>query len=82
MRILLAVIASVVALALIGFLVLRGNEQTHVRVRSGDVIASNPNRADDYGADTVRAYLTAAIEMRQRGAHAVRDADRRDLRPV
>ena len=61
MKILLAVIASVVALALIGFLVLRGNEQTHVRVRSGDVIASNPNRTDDYGADTVRAYLTAAI---------------------
>ena len=61
MKIFLAVIASIVALALIGFLVLRGNEQTHVRVRSGDVIANNPNRADDYGADTVRAYLTAAI---------------------
>jgi hypothetical protein len=62
LRIVLAVIASVIALAVIGFLVLRGNEQTHVQVRSGDVIESDPNRADDYGADTVRAYLTAAIE--------------------
>lgn len=61
MKVVAAAIVSLVLLGVIGFLVLRGNEQTHVEVRSGDALPTDPNRSDDYGADTMRAYLTAAL---------------------
>ncbi|MBE2316430.1 hypothetical protein DVA67_010615 [Solirubrobacter sp. CPCC 204708] len=61
MKVVAAAIASLVFLAVVGYLVLRGDEQTHVQVRSGDAIADDPNREDDYGAETIRAYLTAAL---------------------
>lgn len=61
MKVVAAAIVSLVLLGLIGFLVLRGNEQTHVEVRAGDAMPSDPDRSDDYGAATMRAYLTAAL---------------------
>lgn len=61
MKVVAAAIVSLALLGVIGFLVLRGNEQTHVEVRSGDAPPGDPDRSDDYGAATMRAYLTAAL---------------------
>lgn len=61
MKVVAAAIVSLVLLGVIGFLVLRGDEQTHVEVRAGAAMPDDPDRSDDYGAATMRAYLTAAL---------------------
>jgi hypothetical protein len=62
MKWLIPAIVVCAAIALVGFLLTNGDDQEHVEVRSGDSIPSEINRGDDYGADTVRAYLTAALD--------------------
>ena len=62
MKWLLPVAAVCAAIVLGVFLLTRGDDQTEVEVRAGDPIPTALNRSDDYGADTLRGYLAAALE--------------------
>jgi hypothetical protein len=53
-----------------GYLLFRDDPQREVDVRAGDPMPASLNRADDYGADTLRAYLTAALSCNAAGERA------------
>lgn len=75
------VVGAVVA---IGIVLLRDDPQTNVKVERGDGVAAvgSLNRSDDAGADTLRAYLQAALSCTPSGARVMEQLSRSGERAV
>jgi len=61
------------------YLLLRDDPQKEVAVQAGDSIPADLNRSDDYGADTLRGYLTAALMCNPAGDGAKARFGRADI---